>query len=60
MEMNEPDAGYIDFMRKTGAVYIGRMTKWIYFRKKTEDGVFNIFSDIASRINHLNKISKCF
>lgn len=28
------------------------------FQKKTEDGVFDIFSDIDSRINHLNKISK--
>lgn len=58
MEMHEPDYEYIDFMSETGAAYVGRMVKWIYFRKKIEDGVFDIFSDIDSRINHLNKISK--
>ena len=29
-----------------------------YFRKKTEDGVFNLYSDIDSRISHLDRIAK--
>ena len=45
-------------MRETGAIYIGRVIQWIYFCKKTEDGPFNIFSDIDSRISHLDKIGK--
>lgn len=58
LEMHESDERYIDFMRETGAVYIGRVVQWIYFRKKAEDGPFDIFSDIDSRINHLDKIGR--
>lgn len=58
LEMREHDEAYLDFMRETGAEYIGRMAKWIYFRKKTADGEFDIFSDIDSRISHLNRIAR--
>ena len=57
LEMHEMDESYISFMRETGAEYVGRMVAWIYFRKKTEDGPFDLFSDIDSRIKHLNRIS---
>lgn len=30
--------------------------RWGYFRKKTTDGPFELFSDIESRIKHLNGI----
>ena len=57
-EMRAFDESYVSFMEETGAEYIGRMMMWIYFRKKTEDGPFDLFSDIDSRIGHLNKIGK--
>ena len=34
------------------------MAKWIYFRKKVEDGPFDLFSDLDSRVRHLDKIGK--
>lgn len=58
LEMREHDQAYLDLMQESGAEYIGRMAKWIYFRKKTADGPFDIFSDIDSRIGHLTKISR--
>lgn len=58
MEMHACDHDYINFVKDTGAEYIGRVSKWIYFRKKTIQGDFNIFSDIDSRINHLDNIGK--
>ncbi len=58
LEMHGMDESYIDFMRETGAEYIGRMAMWIYFRKKTADGPFDLFSDIDSRIEHLKKIGR--
>ena len=58
LEMRGHDNEYLDLMRETGAEYIGRMAKWIFFRKKTADGPFDIFSDIDSRIGHLTKISR--
>ena len=56
LEMREHDEAYLSFMADTGAEYVGRMMKWIYFRKKTEDGSFDIFSDVDSRIAHLERM----
>ena len=58
LEMHPYDESYVDFMRETGAEYVGRMMMWIYFRKKTADGPFDLFSDIDSRISHLDRIGK--
>lgn len=49
---------YIDFIEETGAEYLGNVMKWIYFRKKTADGEFDLFSDIDSRIRHMERIVK--
>ena len=58
LEMHPYDEAYLSFMEETGAEYVGRMIMWIYFRKKTKDGAFDLFSDIDSRIRHLDKIGK--
>ncbi len=58
LEMHEYDEAYISFMRDTGAEYIGRVMAWIFFRKKTSEGPFDLFSDIDSRISHLDRIGK--
>lgn len=58
LEMHPADEAYIAFMQETGAQYIGRVIQWIYFSKKTEDGPFEIFSDLDSRINHLDRIAR--
>ena len=50
LEMHPYDESYVSFMEETGAEYVGRMMMWIYFRKKTADGPFDLFSDIDSRI----------
>ena len=58
LEMHPYDEAYLSFMNETGAEYVGRMMMWIYFRKKTAEGPFDLFSDIDSRIGHLNKIGR--
>lgn len=58
LEMRGYDEEYLEFMAQTGAEYVGRMAKWIYFRKKVEDGPFDLFSDLDSRIRHLDRIGK--
>ena len=58
LEMRGYDERYLDFMAETGAEYIGRVVQWIYFRKKTASGTFDIFSDIDSKIGHLSGIGK--
>ena len=57
LEMHHHDEAYIHFMEETGAEYVGRMAQWIYFRKKTSDGEFDIFSDLDSRSAHLRRIA---
>ena len=47
---------YIEFVESTGAEYVGHVTKWVYFRKKTADGPFELHGDNATRIKHLNGI----
>ena len=45
---------YLNFMEETGAEYLGSVTRWVYFRKKTALGSFELFSGNDSRIRHLN------
>ena len=58
LEMRDHDEAYLGFMAETGAEYVGRVMKWIYFRKKTELGAFELFSDIDSRIAYLNNMCR--
>ena len=58
LEMHGYDPQYVDFMSDSGAEYVGRVLQWLYFRKKAADGPFDIFSDIDSRIEHLQKIAR--
>lgn len=46
---------YLEFVEQTGAEYIGSVMRWAYFRKRTADGTFDLFSDYDSRIRHLNR-----
>lgn len=47
---------YLQFMEDTGAEYLGRRRQWTYFRKPLSSGGFDLFSDMDSRIRHLNRI----
>ncbi len=58
LEMHDHDSAYISFMEETGAEYVGRMVKWIYFRRNSDLGPFDIFSDIDSKVDHLKKLHR--
>jgi len=47
---------YIKFLEDTGIEHIGSIFRWVYFRKKTNGEAFDIYSDIKSRISHLNRM----
>ncbi|MDE5893763.1 MAG: DUF2812 domain-containing protein [Acetatifactor sp.] len=47
---------YIHFLEETGVQHVGTCVRQAYFRKKTAEGQFELFSDNASRIKHLNYI----
>jgi hypothetical protein len=43
-------------VEETGAEYVGHVMKWVYFRKKTADGPFELHSDNKTRMKHLKRI----
>ena len=51
---NHPESEqYIRFMEETGAEQVASYLNWVYFRKKTAEGPFELFSDLESKIKHL-------
>lgn len=60
LQMQEKDVNYTKFVEEMGATYIGHVNQWVYFRKKTEEGPFELFSDIDSHITYLGKVGKTF
>ncbi|GJN63695.1 DUF2812 domain-containing protein [Faecalibacterium gallinarum] len=52
----EENQEYIWFVRGTGAEYVGKLKNWIYFRKKTVEGPFELFSDLDSRLTHVERV----
>ena len=54
----EENTDYTNLLEESGAERVGRMVQWVYYRKKTADGPFQLFSDLDSRISHLDKIAK--
>ena len=55
--INHPESqNYIRFLEETGVEHVGSIFRWIYFRKKADTAPFDLFSDIDSRINHLNRV----
>ena len=47
---------YIRFLEETGVEMISSWGRWVYFRRKSDSGSFDLFSDADSRITHLNRI----
>lgn len=47
---------YIEFLESTGVEQVSSMMRWVYFRKLATDGPFELFSDLASRMKHLNRM----
>ncbi len=48
---------YIKFLEETGIEHVASYMKWIFLRKKTELGSFNLFTDIDSKIKHHIRVS---
>ena len=51
---------YIRFVKETGAEMVGSIMRWVYFRKPTHLGSFDLFSDNESKIKHLNRVLALF
>ncbi len=47
---------YINFLKETGVECVTTSGRWAYFRKKTADGPFDLYSDTDARIQHYKRI----
>ena len=47
---------YMRFLEETGAEHVGSYMNWVYLRRPTELGTFDLFSDNSSRVRHLGRI----
>ncbi|WP_223702332.1 DUF2812 domain-containing protein [Sutcliffiella deserti] len=48
---------YINFMEDNGVECVYTFLRWGYFRKRKEEGTFEIYSDYESRIKHYKNIA---
>lgn len=48
---------YIEFLEQSGVEHIASYVRWVYFRQKTENEPFDLYTDIDSRIKHYGRIN---
>lgn len=54
---NHPESSsYIKFLEENGVECVATYMRWLYLRKKSSEGAFDIYSDIESRIKHYRRI----
>lgn len=53
---NPESKAYIRFMEEAGIECVGSYFRWVYFRKKSKDGPFDLYSDYDSRIKYYKKV----
>ena len=52
--------GYMEFMEETGVEVVQRWARWVYLRKKAQEGPFEIYTDADSRIDMYRRIRRMF
>ncbi len=57
---DEKSAEYIAFLKEQHIEMVTSYHTWAYFRKKAEDGSFEIYTDIPSRMKHYEKVARIF
>ncbi len=55
---HEKSREYIAFMEDSDVECIATYMRWVYFRKKAEDGPFDLFSDLDSKLAHYRRVQK--
>ena len=53
---HQDSSEYLEFLAEAGIEHFASHGRWVYLRKKSENGPFELFSDRESRIEHYRKI----
>lgn len=48
---------YIRFLEENGVECVSSFGRWIYLRKKSSEGAFDIYTDLESKIKHFKRIN---
>lgn len=48
---------YIEFLEDTGIEHVASYMRWIYCRRKSTEGKFDLFTDLDSKIKHFKMVS---
>lgn len=56
MAVHPESRKYIEFLEETGVEQVAAYMRWAYFRKKTKDGPFDLYSDIDSKLVHFQRV----
>ncbi len=57
MPKHPQSKAYIGFMEDMGVEYVASVFRWVYFRKRTSEGPFNLYSDLGSKLSHIKRIN---
>lgn len=52
--------GYVEFMTETGVEVVQRWGRWVYLRKRAEEGPFEVYTDLDSQIALYRRIRAMF
>ena len=52
--------GYVVFMHETGVEVVQRWGRWVYLRKRADEGPFEIYTDLDSQIALYQRIRQLF
>lgn len=47
---------YINFMKENGIDCIASYKRWVYFRRNSSEGAFDIYTDLESKLQHYKRI----
>lgn len=54
---NPRSVRYIRFLEENGVQHVATHSPWVYFRRKSAGGAFDIYSDYDSRIRHYQRVA---
>jgi hypothetical protein len=54
---NAESIAYIRFLEENGVECVATYNRWVFLRRKSSEGSFDIYSDVESKITHYNRIN---
>ena len=56
LDLDRNDGNFHELLADAGAECIGKVFKWAYYRRRTDEGPFELYNDIDSKEDYLNRI----